>query len=95
MKRPLRRLAILLVLLALLGVGWGLVGERLTRRVAAVVADATRDQRRQAELLPVGGVLWAYQRSYAPLLALRDGEPVATPVAGVTGEKPQRGRRRP
>ncbi len=90
MRRPLRRLAILLALLALLGVGWNLVGGWLTRRAAAVVADATRDWRRQAELLPVGGVLWAYQRSYAPLVALRDGRPVATPTAGVAGEKPMR-----
>ncbi len=82
---------------SLLRVGPSIAGSRgagrstgPARGAVRLVVDATRDRRRQAELLPVGGVLWVYQRSYAPLVALRDGQPVATPAAGVAGEKPMR-----
>ncbi len=74
MRRPLRRLVILLGLLALLGAGWAAVGEAAARRGAAAAFDGTRERRRQAELLPADGVLWLYQRSYAPLRTALSGE---------------------
>ena len=74
MRRPLRRLTILLVLLTMMGTGWVAYGEDAARHGAGVALAATREQRQEAELLPVGGALWVYQRSVAPLLAVRRGQ---------------------
>ena len=92
MRRPLRRLAILLALLALTGAGWVTIGEAAARRAVGAAVEATRERRHQVELLPIGGVLWAYQRSYAPLRALPDaGRPAGLGTPAAVGVKPVRG----
>ncbi len=70
MRRPLKRLALLISLLALLATGWLTYGQEYASRRVDSAMEGAYQKRKQVELLPVGGWVWAYQQSFGPLLSV-------------------------